>query len=810
MKKMKRAFAVLMSTSLVMSQMNSMAFAEEQKAEVAGDDKVYETILNCDLVQDFSCTENVHLHTSDCYHEHQTDCYEASLATDSNAAELTCAISTEDPQCEQTEHEHGDTCYTAHEHNDDCYEQKLVEVEPETEPEVKEEEPKVVQTLTQTTSLVGKAAMYGVESSTNPTEPEPTEPEPTPVAKIGEKNYLTLKEAIADANKASEAVVIDLLQDVFPTEKATIKKNITIYGNGCTISRDGEENDYTGTFFAVDAGATLTLDGGLTIDGGNNWQMDMDTFEEDVFERWNTQVLKADAQKWFTPEEGAPIATAYMITTKGGTVNLNDVVIKNNYSSDYGVVSAGANSNINLEGAEITHNVSYKNSGLAVNADGSGIQVVMNDGTEIYGNHVGGNHGIFRIYCGATLTMEGGEICNNTGLDSNGIVIGCYKANVNIHDGKICGNISKYGASNGRNAAVYIHTLSKFTMTGGQICHNVGRSKGGIDAPYDNGSIVIASDSGINEDGTDIIVVDNVSLGGWTQYDVNSGLKSVKSGVYTQDLDSFCVDGFTCIPYDDDDTRDNDYIVVDHYRVDYYVIDGTEKIKANSENLYLDGKCAADIDLFAPAYEYTDAETNKTITRWYTDEAMTQEYDFTKQDASTEILQNVKLYGAVEADDDNNQTPDGDDDNNQTPDGDDDNNQTPDGDDDNNQTPDGDDDNNQTPGGDDNNNGPAPRDDEAEPEFTDNTPAQETETEVIVVIEDTETPLGATPEVSENVAENVDFGVLGAFEIDENLIPLGALPATGTSTAMWLMMSVLSALGLAGTSLIERKKKRDK
>ena len=57
-----------------------------------------------------------------------------------------------------------------------------------------------------------------------------------------------------------------------------------------------------------------------------------------------------------------------------------------------------------------------------------------------------------------------------------------------------------------------------------------------------------------------------------------------------------------------------------------------------------------------------------------------------------------------------------------------------------------------------------------------------------------------------------DFGVLGAFdtvEIVDDMIPLAVLPATGDLSPIWIMLCILSAFGIAGTSFIERKKRSD-
>jgi len=345
--------------------------------------------------------------------------------------------------------------------------------------------------------------------------------EKTYAAQVGEEKYETLAEAVVAANEAGDATIV-LLSDVTLGEKLTFSGNVTISGD-VTITRD---DAYTGTLFSVNAGAALTLDGGLTIDGGNNYSFNSVAYKADL--EAMLQVVKADSAKWFTPEEGAPVAAAYMITTTGGTVNLNDVTIQNNYSTNSGVVSVGANSTVNLTGAKITHCANITNSGLAVNASGAGIQVNMNDGTVIDGNHVGGNHGIFKIYSGAVLTMNGGEVKNTTGWNSNGTVVGLYGGTFIMNGGTICSNSSVYGDSNGRNAAIYLHSNSTMEMHGGTICHNTGRSRGGIDSSKATSKLTITGGA----------VLDNISVAGNSTADIGgtTGTWAISGGTFTQDV----------------------------------------------------------------------------------------------------------------------------------------------------------------------------------------------------------------------------------------------------------------------------------
>jgi hypothetical protein len=350
----------------------------------------------------------------------------------------------------------------------------------------------------------------------------------TNVAKIGDTEYATLKEAITAANAIEGGATITLLKDVTIGEKFTIEKDITISG-ACKITR---ADDYTGTFFVVNEKVTLTLDGDLVIDGGNEYAFDKDAYMADAESR--NVIATEDAAKWFVPEEGAPVATAYMFTTTGGTINFNNVTVQNNYSVSSGIVSVGAKSTITFTGAKITHIAATQGSGVVVNASGANINIVVGGDTIIDGNHVGGNHGIFKVYSGAKLTMNGGTITNNTGWNSNGIVVGLYgSATIDgvvcgsafiLNDGTICSNVGARGPSNGRNAPIYGHTQHVFIMNGGTICHNSG-GYAGLDAPYANGTTEINGGS----------IVNNVSFSNNAYPDINAtDSLEITGGTFTQ------------------------------------------------------------------------------------------------------------------------------------------------------------------------------------------------------------------------------------------------------------------------------------
>lgn len=59
--------------------------------------------------------------------------------------------------------------------------------------------------------------------------------------------------------------------------------------------------------------------------------------------------------------------------------------------------------------------------------------------------------------------------------------------------------------------------------------------------------------------------------------------------------------------------------------------------------------------------------------------------------------------------------------------------------------------------------------------------------------------------------DDQDFGVLGAYDevmIDDDMIPLGVLPATGDRSPLWMLLSLISGFGLAISTFGKRKKNK--
>lgn len=362
------------------------------------------------------------------------------------------------------------------------------------------------------------------------------------VAVIGDTAYDTLAEAVAAANAAGVATEIILITDIELGEKLNAKGDITISGEH-TITRTTSK-----TMFAVAKDGALTLDGGLTIDGNNNYDFDQAQYDSDLLNA--ITVMAANAAKYFGLQKDGIVATEYMIVTEGGTVNLYEVTIQNNYSKSQGIVKVNKAAEVNLDGATLTHLANTHSSGLIVFSEKAGTVINVYDGTVIDGNHVGANYGLFKVYSGTTLNIYGGEITNTTGVNSNGTVAGGWTGSsavrnqINIYGGLIDGNSSVIGQNNGRNNTIYLHTNCDFFMSGGTISGNTGNWYfGGVDTNNTTNSVTITGGS----------IVDNKSAENPDAsyndlYIANADKAEISGGYYTQKLnDEWLAEGYVCI-----------------------------------------------------------------------------------------------------------------------------------------------------------------------------------------------------------------------------------------------------------------------
>ena len=280
--------------------------------------------------------------------------------------------------------------------------------------------------------------------SENPTEPEtPAEPEaPKSAAKIGEKEYPTVADAIADAQQDDTIV---LLRDV--TENITINKSLTLDLGGFTLSGDG-----TKTVVAI-AGQEIkvtvkngTITGGKsTYGGGVNIQNVAGTVTLD-----NCTLTKNEASN---AGGGVYIASSGSVRIKNGKITENNAV-----NSGAGIyVTCGVDKEKDgelscvLDGVKIETNTSNSTGGGIVasgnHPDKAMVTVKMEDGTSISHNTAKtsldgyGGGGVYITGSATRFIMNGGTISDNEALCGAGIH-SATRDGLEINGGSIVDNIA--------------------------------------------------------------------------------------------------------------------------------------------------------------------------------------------------------------------------------------------------------------------------------------------------------------------------------------------------------------------------------
>ncbi len=415
------------------------------------------------------------------------------------------------------------------------------------------------------------------------------------VAQIGETKYPTFKVAIAEANKAEGGATVTLLDNITLGEKLTISVDVTISG-AYTITR---ADNYTGTLFTVNAGATLTLDGGLVIDGNNNWTLNTELYNKAL----NREVSGVTWEELITTEENAPNATAAMFVVNGSVV-ANNVTIQNNYSTkdsnggDGGIFKVEANATLTMTGATVKHIVTHGANSVAHLSTNA--VWTMNDGTLITDTFAGKNGGVCRNDSGK-FVMTGGTIEKNNSINTNGTVVMLYKGSMEMNGGKICSNTGISGTANGRCAPIYGHSTSTFIMTSGEICHNTGISYGGVDVPS---SIKVEISGGY--------IGENISSIGNTNKDVNGNSNTViTGGTFTQDVRQWCASD-SAIIFNEETGK---YEVYEDSHIVTWSVDGVERLTV----------CGDELRIAKPS---APQKTGHTFAGWYTDSELTDEWNF--------------------------------------------------------------------------------------------------------------------------------------------------------------------------------------
>ena len=339
-------------------------------------------------------------------------------------------------------------------------------------------------------------------------------------AMAAEFNAASVSDIKTALNYDDTNINIELSGNIVLDEKLTINKNVTISGGGITRA-----DSYTGTLFEVQSGATLTLDGGLVIDGGNNWTFNKTQYESDL----NNQIsVETGFNSYVTAEVGAPIATAAMFKVQGDVV-LNNATIQNHMgNANQRLFYLNDTSSLALNnGAKITHCATAGKATVAY-LDSANSSLTMEAGALITDNYGSQHAALIRCEKGE-FTMNGGEISGNYGAASNGSVLVMRNGSTfTMKDGLIKNNSSVIGTGGGNTPCIMLYNGAKMYMQGGEISENTGFVTGGILAQ--NGAILIISGGK---------VVDNAAKN--EQYaaynDIyGSDTTTINGGVFTQDV----------------------------------------------------------------------------------------------------------------------------------------------------------------------------------------------------------------------------------------------------------------------------------
>ncbi len=261
----------------------------------------------------------------------------------------------------------------------------------------------------------------------------------TPVANLNQ-----LK--IALANKEENIV---LTQNIESDETLAVDYGVTISGAGYTLSR---APGFTGTVFDVKANSSLTLED-IIVDGGA------------VLQTSSGSVVNSGVVA--TGDLINAGANAEIVLNSGAVLQNNDGTFAVNLGTRIGAT-------LTMNGGWIINNRS------GAGAVWGGGHITINEGSKINNNISTGPAGAIRMVGKCNLTMNGGEICNNTAATDGGAIWG-YGTNgnssvYNLNSGKISNN-----TAGGVGGGIYTGTYSTINISGDfEICDNTAADSGAM------------------------------------------------------------------------------------------------------------------------------------------------------------------------------------------------------------------------------------------------------------------------------------------------------------------------------------------
>ena len=144
--------------------------------------------------------------------------------------------------------------------------------------------------------------------------------------------YATFQDAV---NAANENDTIKLSENIKITEGTYINKNLTINGNNITV----DKSSWSNSFLVIEEGKSVNIKN-LIIDGKSNFEIDYNQAEP---------VLKSDSIT------NSPISKKAIVLSKGN-INIDSVVIKNNYFTSSQPTVKIIRGNAKITNSNIIHN----------------------------------------------------------------------------------------------------------------------------------------------------------------------------------------------------------------------------------------------------------------------------------------------------------------------------------------------------------------------------------------------------------------------------------------------------------------------
>ena len=268
---------------------------------------------------------------------------------------------------------------------------------------------------------------------------------------------------------ANESEVIILGDDFAVSETINVGYNVTISGNGNTVSRvDG----FTGTVFSVASGATLTMDN-TVVDGGAVWA--------------NRATYGANGTN------NGVVATGNLIATSGNAkVVLNEgTILQNNDGANAISLATRGGGSLTLNGAWVINNRS------AAGAIWGGDDITINEGSKINGNHATSIGGAIRMVNGNNaiiFTMNGGEMNYNTSDGTGGAIWGGNKAKYYFNGGEMA-----YNSAASAGGAIWTGNNEQYYISGDFEMHdNTGGELAGAIRFCDHSSLTMTGGSVYN------------------------------------------------------------------------------------------------------------------------------------------------------------------------------------------------------------------------------------------------------------------------------------------------------------------------